>query len=234
MIRRDYMRTNRWFFLILFCGFFLAGCGSSTPSPSSVRVLPQGFVSIEDLLSQNSSIEIFFWHGDVGFILNIEDRSYNIFDTAADNSNFIVKYNGKHYINKEVLLEVLNFAENRNEILNKRYVIGEPIEIHPIGGFCQTYIFTIFSVERINEVDGIATYEIKFDITPPMRTLQVTRNHFLHVTTTDGITHANFEIVDENTIRFNILAHRTPYELTVAIPSAFFFEGHKRTISLID
>lgn len=227
------MKMRIWLLLPLIVILFLTGCSNSRASYVRVRTLPQGFVLLRELTYGRDYIGFFPWHEETA-VVSPEGSTNTIFFTAMQNSDFIVIHNNRHYVNEEIMLEVLNHARNRDEIISRRYALGEPIEISPIAGLGETREFTIHSAERIEQDERDAVYEIKFDINPPPSTLQEIRRCFISVETIEGRRFDSFDIVDENTIHIRIRNDNTISTLTITNLSSVFFEGHRRTICLLE
>jgi hypothetical protein len=232
-LEEEFMRNKKWILFPLFLSLFLAGCNESDLWPTRVRTVPNGFVSLDDMLYGRDYIGHFFWSTDLVFV-SPKDGTNNIFNVDVGRDDFIVMRNLREYfVNKALMLEILEYAENRDELVSRRYRLGDTIEIRPIGDIGVTREFTVFSVERISQSGILATYEIKFEIYPPMDTLQAAQSRFISFETVEPGRYTVFSIIDENTVHIRINSDKTPSVLIIVGTSPFHFEGHQRTIDLI-
>jgi hypothetical protein len=231
---------------ILLCCLFLVGCiRGGTTLPNRAWFIPRDFAPLNEMLYGRDYIRLVFFHELVEFDFIFPDfygngpGTVSIFETNTRNCNFIVmRRPGEYFVNEAIMLEILEYAGNRQELVDIRYSLGEVIEIHPLGGIGETREFTIYSFEKISDIGGIATYEISFNINPPMSDLELTRRSFTHVETPEvGIVNIfdMVDIVDENTVRLRIRNDRTISALSIRnlTGGPLIFEGHRRTIDLI-
>jgi hypothetical protein len=76
----------------------------------TVFSLPPGFIPLEDVIASSEGVlSCVFWESQIS-LLNSEGTC--VYQTSVRNSNFIVKYNGKNYINEFKYNELLKASAN--------------------------------------------------------------------------------------------------------------------------
>jgi len=190
--------------LIILIAFSLISCKGE--DAKVVYQVPHGFVSLNELNNRADSIlRCTIWETQISFEL-IDPNVICIYQTNIDNSDVIVKYKKKYYINEEKYLELTEVAALALEQRNRTYNLGDTVEIL---GAEKNYKITI--KELVNS-DSDGTFDIKFATSNDVAENEL-RSIFsfveIKVINTNSFGTDNmFDFIDAETVRIKMRADR--------------------------
>ena len=236
------MKMLRFFIYMFVATISLTSCMADNGIPEryyliEVDDLPYGFIHLREALEgKDGIIQSMFWSTNIVFRASYKSTyDTTIFQTDVHDTDFIVRYQNKHYVNEKKILAIVDYAINISENLNLTYMIGDVVELRKIAGLGTVYNIKILSVENIG-VDATSetrnVHEIKFEINPPVPARDLW-SVFLLAETTGGLSTNIFRIIDEETVHVSIREGDRIDMLTVSYPfPGFSFRGHERKITV--
>ena len=197
--------------------------------PIIVSNLPDGFIPLNSVLEMDGILRTLFW--STNFV--IQDAEHvTVFQTDVHDDSFIVIYKSQYYICGNQFSQILDNAMHTLEQLNRRYSVGEAMEMR--GRPNNTiYTITMISVERL-ETDTVAMYEINFSIFPSVDSNNII-DFFESAVLQSGSRLYNFVLVNDEKVTLEI--NRTEFldTLILNIPSSlrrFTSQYSTRMVSL--
>lgn len=95
----------------LLCLWFIWNQNKTLDAPTVNRV-PPNFIALENVFDlSNGMLNYVFWENQISFFL---EEDVCIYQTEVNDKDFIIKYEGKYYINATILLDKYNeFSYNQ-------------------------------------------------------------------------------------------------------------------------
>lgn len=182
------------------------GGGMKMEEAKVVSKIPDGFVSMSELNDREDSIlRCLSWDGNIVFGTK-KGSVFTLYQDRLANSDVIVNYNNKYYVNEAKFLELNEIAGLALEEREQAHNFGDTIEIL---GADKNYYVTITGVEEIS-IDDKKIYDIKFSVTADV-TENDRKSIFSFVEITVGEkkgTGSNFSFIDAETVRLEMKADR--------------------------
>jgi len=183
---------------------------SKIDNANVVSKIPVGFISLIEFNNRTGNIlRGVIWDNQISFEL-MDEAKYGIFciyQTSINNSDYIVKYKEKYYINEAKSKKLSEVAILALEQRQRTYNLGDKVEVQSVDGI--VYSVKVVSVEAIETkpfyTDSITTYNIKYVITS-----NIIENEQIKliawVETKQGVKYDELNFIDTETMSVEIRA----------------------------
>lgn len=165
-----------------------------------VLKVPSGFVPLQSNLENGLSVMPF--ETQIAFL---DAEGVGIYQTDFKNSDFIVKYKGEYYVNKEKLLELIDVAAISPEQRHKTYKLGDEVAIRGAGKTIYTVKIICLETGETDSyyADTLTTFYIKYAVTSNVTENEQTRL-ISSVETEHGVEYSSLNFIDSETVSVKI------------------------------
>ena len=158
-----------------------------------VPEIPDGFVPLGTGGNWGDGLRYVSFENQICFY---DFDGFVIYGTMYSNQDFIVKYEGRYYINGGKRSELKEIAALAPEVRQETFSVGEAVKIRGAGS--AVYTVKITSV-KASKTDDVTTYTIKYTATSNDKNQTADFRFISFVESKNGVTYSTYFSTDLNT-----------------------------------